>query len=121
MHNIIKFQAWADSHVNFLYHERGPLVAIDPLVSEIFMFESLNTRTDTCTDERTHGWTPARPVYYKGGGVGSGGGGLGGGGVRVDVNEELKFWENSQKKIGGGGCSCWGGSRVDVNEELKFK
>ena len=26
MHNIIKFQAWADLHVNFLYHERGPLL-----------------------------------------------------------------------------------------------
>ena len=25
MHKIIKFQAWADFHVNFLYHERGPL------------------------------------------------------------------------------------------------
>ena len=24
-HNIIKFQAWADSHVNFPYHERAPL------------------------------------------------------------------------------------------------
>ena len=45
----------------------------------------------------------------------------GGGGVRVDVNEELKFCENSKKKIGGGvrGGSGWG-VRVDVNEELKF-
>ena len=25
------------------------------------------------------------------------------GGVRVDVNGELKFWKNSQKKSGGGG------------------
>ena len=25
-HNIIKFQAWADSHVNFPYHERAPLI-----------------------------------------------------------------------------------------------
>ena len=33
------------------------LVAICSLVSEIFMFESLNTRTD--------GRTPARLVYYK--------------------------------------------------------
>ena len=24
-HNIIKFQAWADSHVNFPYHARAPL------------------------------------------------------------------------------------------------
>ena len=38
-----------------------------------------------------------------GGGVGVGGGG-GGGVVRVDVNEELMFCENSPKKIG------WGGS-----------
>ena len=38
----------------------------------------------------------------------------------MDVIEELKFLENSQKKIiwvGGGGG---GGVRVDVNEELKF-
>ena len=33
------------------------LVAIGPLVSEILMFKSVNTRT--------HGWTPARLVYYK--------------------------------------------------------
>ena len=26
MYNIIKFQAWADFNVNFLYHERGPFV-----------------------------------------------------------------------------------------------
>ena len=25
MHNIIEFQAWADSNVNFPYHETGPL------------------------------------------------------------------------------------------------
>ena len=37
------------------------LVAIDPLVSEIFMFESVNTHTDGRTDGRT----PVRPVYYK--------------------------------------------------------
>ena len=45
----------------------------------------------------------------------------GGGGVRVDVNEEMKFCENSKKKkIGGGGGRIGGGVRVDVNEELKF-
>ena len=51
----------------------------------------------------------------------------------MDVIEELKFWENSQKNLGGGGSGGgwggvgWGGSgwwgggvRVDVNEELKF-
>ena len=37
------------------------------------------------------------------GGVGSGGVGLGGGGVRVDVNEELKFFEKIHKKKSGGG------------------
>ena len=64
------------------------------------------------------------------GGVGGGVRGRGrvGGGVRVDVNEELKFFK---KKIVGGsggsgesggrgvGGSVWG-VRVDVNEELKF-
>ena len=37
--------------------------------------------------------------WVRGGGVGSGGGGLG---VKVDVNEELKFWLNFTKKILGG-------------------
>ena len=36
-------------------------VAIDPLILEIFMFESVDTQTDARTDGRT----PARPVYYK--------------------------------------------------------
>ena len=45
-----------------------------------------------------------------------------GGGVRVDVNEELKFFVKIQEKkniffLGGG--LVWG-VRVDVNEELKF-
>ena len=40
------------------------------------------------------------------------------------MNEELKFCENSKKKIWGGG-GRWGVGvgwevRVDVNEELKF-
>ena len=43
---------------------------------------------------------------YCGGSVrGWGGGGGGGGGVRVDVNEELKFFlkiQKSKKKLGGG-------------------
>ena len=62
-------------------------------------------------------------------------GGSGWWGVRVDVNEELKFFVKIQKKIyiyfyffwGGGGSGGWvgeggrvGGVRVDVNEELKF-
>ena len=44
----------------------------------------------------------------------------------MDANEELKFFVNIQKKLGGGGGigSGWGsgrwGVRVDVNEELKF-
>ena len=72
------------------------------------------------------------------GGEGSGGGGSGWG-VRVDVNEELKFWGKFTKKNrgvggrgsgrgggrvgGGGGGGGWGGGwgvRVDVNGELKF-
>ena len=65
-----------------------------------------------------------------GGGVGSGGGGSGwgGGGVRMDVNEELKFFGKFKKKNGGEG-SDWGGVglvgggggggvRVDVNAML---
>ena len=65
------------------------------------------------------------------GGGGRGGGWFGGcrvGGVRVDVNIELKFWENSQKKsVGnqegrgsGGGVEgrVGGGVRVDVNATL---
>ena len=46
----------------------------------------------------------------------SGGGGVGEGsgwGVRVDVNEELKFFVKIQKRGVG-----LGGVRVDVNEEL---
>ena len=40
---------------------------------------------------------------------GGGGGGVGlGGGVRVDVNQELKFLENSNKKMGGGRGGPWG-------------
>ena len=46
-----------------------------------------------------------KKLYGSGGGEGGGGwvGGVGFGGVRVDENEELKFWENSQKKNSGGG------------------
>ena len=44
-----------------------------------------------------------------------------GGGVRVDVNEELKFFMKIKKKNWGGGSGGGGGGvRVDVNEELKF-
>ena len=67
-----------------------------------------------------------------GGGVGGVSGS--GWGVRVDVNEELKFFVKIQKKdffLGGGvrgsvggSVGGWSGSgwgvRVDVNEELKF-
>ena len=45
--------------------------------------------------------------------------GGGGGGVRVDLNKEFKFCENSKKKSGGGRRVGWG-VRVDVNEELKL-
>ena len=54
-------------------------------------------------------------IFFWGGGIG-----LGGGGVRVDVNQELKFFG----KIGGGEGGSMGGPgwgiRMDVNEELKF-
>ena len=39
----------------------------------------------------------------------------GGGGFRVDVNGEVKFFENKKKNI----FWRWGG-RVDVNGEVKF-
>ena len=42
----------------------------------------------------------------RGVGVGSG---VRVGGVRLDVNEELKFWKNTQNKIGGGGEDREGG------------
>ena len=54
-----------------------------------------------------------------------GGSGLGWG-VRVDVNEELKFFVKIQKKknffLGGGGSvgGVGGGVRVDVNEEFRL-
>ena len=63
------------------------------------------------------------------GGVVSSGGVGNGVGVRVDVNEELKFWGKFKKKLGervGGGVGSFflggrvRGVRVDVNEELKF-
>ena len=57
-------------------------------------------------------------------GGGSGGGGRGdrvrGGGVRVDVNEELKFFVKIQKKnLGGGqgGLGQGGGGMGYVNQE----
>ena len=55
------------------------------------------------------------------------GGRVGGGGVRVDVNEELKFFTKFTKKNRGGvgrgggqvgGGSGWWGVRVDVNAML---
>ena len=41
--------------------------------------------------------------------------------IRVDVNQELKFFGKFKKKIGGGsmGGPGWG-VRMDENEELKF-
>ena len=53
------------------------------------------------------------------------GGGGGGGGVRVDVNQELKFFGKFKKKIRGGEGGSMGGGpgwgvRMVVNEELKF-
>ena len=52
------------------------------------------------------------------GGSGEGGSGWGGGGVRVDVNEEVSFCENSKKKnfffffVGGGGWAGEGGCQI---------
>ena len=67
-----------------------------------------------------------------GGGVGSGGGGGWGGsgwGVRVDVNEELRFCENSKNKkiLGGGrGESGWWSQdgceqRIEVFMKIQMK
>ena len=65
-------------------------------------------------------------------GGGRWGGSGSGWGVRVDVNEEFKFFVKIQKKkffvggsgggggLVGGGGEVGGGVRVDVNEELKF-
>ena len=50
-----------------------------------------------------------------GGGGGVGGGGVGGG-VRVDVNKELKFCENSKKKFFWGGDQWGGRGRVGGSE-----
>ena len=53
------------------------------------------------------------------------GGGGSGWGVRVDVNEELKFFENSKKKFGGGGGGVGGGlggrGRVGGSEWMSTK
>ena len=43
----------------------------------------------------------------------------GGAGVRVDVNGEVKFFENSKTNFFGGRVAG-GGIRVDVNGEVKF-
>ena len=48
--------------------------------------------------------------------------------IRVDVNREVKFCENSKKKFGGGGFRSGGGRgmfgggghKVNVNKELIF-
>ena len=57
--------------------------------------------------------------------LGGGGGGVGlggGGGVRVDVNQELKFFGKFKKKMEGGEGGPWGGpgGQDGCNEELKF-
>ena len=62
-------------------------------------------------------------VRSGGGGFGGSGRGkgVGGGGVRVDANEELKFFVKIQKNGGrSGGGRVGGGVSLDVNEELKF-
>ena len=52
--------------------------------------------------------------------MGRGGGGVGLG-VRLDVNEELKFWGKFTKTIGGGG-SGWGGQgRCEQRSEVFVK
>ena len=57
-----------------------------------------------------------KTIWGGGSRGGSGKGGrVGGWGVRVDVNEESKFFGGP-----GGGSGWWGGVMVDVNKELKF-
>ena len=52
-----------------------------------------------------------KKILFFLGGCGGGGSGEGSGwGVRVDVNEELKFCENSKKNWGGRGVGFFGGS-----------
>ena len=80
--------------------------------------------TKSVTHARTHPCTHAPkaicPInFFKVGGIifyffffFGGGGGSGLGGVRVDVNEELKFWGNLKKKKIGGGGGGGGGGRV---------
>ena len=78
-------------------------------------------RTGFGSAEISHLQNCSLKIYLK-----STGGRVGGGGVRMDVNEELKFFVKIKKKIGGGGGvrsgrrSGWGGVRVDVNREVKF-
>ena len=63
---------------------------------------------------------------------GGGGGWVGGGGVRVDVNQELKFFGKfKKKKLGGGRVGPWGGPglggqdgcerRIEVFVKIKKK
>ena len=71
--------------------------------------------------------------FFWGGGPEGGGGSGWGGGVRVDVNEELKFYENSKKRLGGlgrGVGSGWGSGlggqggcerRIEVFVKIKKK
>ena len=58
-----------------------------------------------------------------GGGSGvESGGGAGLGGVRVDVNEELKFWGKfKNKNLGGSGGSGWGQDGCERRIEVFVK
>ena len=79
-------------------------------------------RTKVGSAEMSHLQYCSLKIYLKES-TGGGGGGDRVGGVRMDVNEELKFCENSKKKWGGGvrGVGSGGGGvRVDVNDELKL-
>ena len=60
-----------------------------------------------------------KKIFFWGGGGGSGGE-VGGGGVRVDVNQELKFFGKFQKKGGGVSGQDGCGRRIEVFVKIQF-
>ena len=73
-------------------------------------------------ERRSTVFVKIQKINWGGGGGGRSTRGGGGSGVRVDVNEELKFFVKILNKLGGGfGKGVRGGGvRVDVNVEVKF-